>query len=98
MRPPILRHQLRGYPQSQAGAAVLARGGAIGLSESFENDGLLLRGDADARVANFEAQQHFLRRPLFAAHMDDHFARFREFDGIADQVQQNLSQAQRVAQ
>ena len=53
--------QLLGDRQSQSGAAVLARGRAIGLNEGAEQSSLRLRGDADAGVLDLEAQRRVRR-------------------------------------
>ena len=49
--------QLRADRQAQPGAAVGARGRAVGLGEGLEDDALLFRRDADAGVADGEMQQ-----------------------------------------
>ncbi len=46
--------------EAQAGAAVLARGGHVGLRERLEQFRRLLRRHADAGVAHGELELHFL--------------------------------------
>ena len=50
-------HQLLADREAQAGAAVLARGRAVGLRELVEDPRLRLRADAGAGVADLEAQR-----------------------------------------
>ncbi len=49
-------HELLGDRETQAGAAVLARGGRVRLGELGEQTRQLFGGDADARVFDFHAQ------------------------------------------
>ena len=49
--PPIIRQKLPADRQAEPGAAVLARGGRVGLGERLEQPPELLRGHADAGVA-----------------------------------------------
>ena len=46
--------QLAADGEAEAGAAVLARGAGVGLLEGLEDEPLLLRRDADARVLDGE--------------------------------------------
>ena len=59
MRPPISSTSRRAIVESQAGAAVLARGGHVGLREGLEQFRRLLLGHADAGVQHGELQLHF---------------------------------------
>ena len=104
-------HQLRGDGQAQAGAAVLARGGGVGLGEGLEDQPLLFGRDADAGVAHLEMQKWRVRecasgeRPpasvaanvAFTRHSngDDDLAVLGELQGVARQVDDDLAQAGR---
>ena len=83
-----------GDRQPQAGAAELARGGAVGLLEIEEDALLIFRREADAGVAHQEADFALVR-----ARLDDHrdAAGLRELDGVAGEVEQHLAQARGVA-
>ena len=91
-------HQLAGDGQAEPGATEAAGDGAIRLGEGGAQMSEVLRGDPEARVADQKLQPDSLRRqfPLENAQAD--LAAFGEFDGIADQVGQDLFEAQGVAQ
>ena len=89
--------QLAGDGQPQAGAAVLARRGAIHLREALEDGGLPFRRDADAGILHREAHLHLLVRLFERFGADDNLALVGEFDRVADEVDQHLPQAARVA-
>ena len=71
--------------------------GRVSLRERVEDGGLLLRGDADTGIAHREVQRH--RRPArsLPIHLEDDLARFRELQGVADQVHNDLAQPPRIA-
>ena len=76
---------------------MLARRAAVHLRERVKQARLLLGCHADARIAHAESEPDL---PLDARHQfhgDDHLAHLREFDGVGQQVEQHLSQSQRVA-
>ena len=81
--------------QSQPCPAEASRDGRIGLHELLEQSSGLVFRQPDPRVCDFEAQES-----LFAAFDhggDDADATFRcEFDGVADKIHQNLTQARRI--
>src|ERR1035438_8906847 len=83
-------HQAHGNGEPQPGAAVLAGGGTIGLRKSFEDLLLLLRRDADARVAHREVQEQPVVVAAFQLRGDHDFAVLGEFEGVAHQVVHNL--------
>ncbi|MNU80360.1 hypothetical protein D3C71_699910 [compost metagenome] len=89
--------QFLGNRQAQAGAAVLARGGGVGLLERAKQARLLFFGQADARVLHFKAQQHALGIPRCFAYPHDDLALVRELDGIVGVVHQDLPQPQGVS-
>lgn len=91
--------------EPEAGAAVLAAGGAVGLLEGSEDGLQLLLGDADARVPYPEGQQRpapgkpggdlgGLRR--FDAELDA--AALGELDRVGQQVAQDLAQPRVVGE
>ena len=90
-------HQLTGDRQAQPGAAVLARGGAVGLGEGIEQLVDLLLGDADAGVDDRELQAAAIVPVFQRHHLQDDMAVVGELDGVADQVHQDLAQAAGIA-
>src|SRR5580698_9152018 len=90
-------NQLPADGQSKPGSSVFARCRAIGLHKRLEQLRLGLPGDADTGVLNFKAHQHIGRRLLLARHADRHLAGVGKFDGVADEVGQDLAQTTRVA-
>ena len=83
--------------EPEPGAAETARGGGVGLLEALEQPGHLLPGQADARVAHLEAQQHLVGILLLDAHHHADLAVLGELDGVVGVVDEDLAQAQRVA-
>ena len=94
-------HQPREAPadgEAEPGAAVAARGRAVGLGEGLEEPRLLLGRDADAGVADGEAQGQLavrLRRPR-RLDPHEHLAAARELERVADEVRHHLAKPQRV--
>ncbi len=91
-------HQTAADGQSQTGAAKAAGGGAVGLLERLEEAGLLLRTQADACIPHFEFQDGdllVLPDPMNGYH---HLTGLGELDGIAYQIDEDLAQAQGIAQ
>ena len=94
-------HQPREAPadgEAEPGAAVAARGRAVGLGEGLEEPRLLLGRDADAGVADGEAQGQLavrLRRPR-RLDPHEHLAAARELERVADEVRHDLAKPQRV--
>ena len=91
--------QLLADGQAEAGAAVPARGGAVGLREALEDAACLLRRDADAgvgdrRSAGSARPRSVSRRAVDATH---DLAALGELDGVADEVDQHLAQAAGIA-
>ena len=89
--------QLARDRQAQAAAAVLAGGRAVGLGEGLEQAPDLLRAHADAGVGHREFERHAAVVALQQFDRHDDFAALGELDGVAGEVDQHLSQAQRVA-
>ncbi len=85
--------------QPQAAAAVPSTGGRVGLQERREDHALLFLGNTDAGIADRKQQLELVGVAAGeAAHRQHHFALFGELDRIADQVDQHLVDAQRIAQ
>ena len=76
--------------QAQAGAAVLAAGGAVGLAEGLEDQVLLLGRDADAAC---RAPRSAMRPSAPRAHVQRHAAVLGELDRVRQQVLQDLLEA-----
>ena len=93
--------------QAQTRATVEPGDGGVGLGEGLKNGTLLLLRDAYARVSDGEEQLSNVRgrrrcctvRPpaLRVVHAHRDIAVLREFDGVADQIDQHLTQADHVA-
>ncbi len=77
--------------QSQAGAAVLTRHGGVRLNERIEDGLELLRGDSRAGVDDLNRK---VRMGLVLHQLGQylHASRFRELDGVAHQVHQELAE------
>ncbi len=69
----------------------------VALRERREDALLLIGGDADAGVRDGKMQHHGIVVPIADSDANHDFARVRELDGVADQVDDNLAQANRVA-
>ena len=89
--------QLFGDRQSQAGAAVFARRRSVGLGERLENLRHRPRVDADARVADGEAQRGLGVRFLDLGHTQHDFALLGELHRVAQEVGQHLPEPAGIA-
>ena len=92
-----LLDQALGNHQAQAGAAGLARQRVVGLAERLEQRAHVLAGQADAGVLHADAQLHAVFLFFFDHRAGDDGAFAGELDRVADQVGQDLLEAQRVA-
>ncbi len=89
--------QSLGNHQTQTGASGLARQRVVSLTEGLEQRPYVLARQADAGVLNADAQLHAVL-VLFLKHgPGDDGAFAGELDRVADQVGEDLLQAQRVA-
>ena len=82
--------------QAQAGTTITAGGGALCLFKGIEDPAKRLWAHTDAAVAHTEAQLLLplpLRQQL---HRDLDKAPLGKFDGIADKVEEDLAQTQRI--
>ncbi len=88
-------HQLDQLPRdggAKTCATELPRGGRIGLCKGVEDALQMLRGDADAGVLHLDHQ-----RAVVVVQPQQHMAALGELERVAQQVQQHLLQAQRIA-
>ena len=89
--------KLLGDREPQSGAAVVATGRGIGLREFPEEPGLNILGNADARIHNVETERHASINVIDAPDLDVDRPRRREFEGVADEVEQDLAKTTRIA-
>jgi hypothetical protein len=82
--------------EPQAGAAVAAGGGSVGLGKGLEEPSLLQFRYADPGVPNLEAYHRRAVRLFAKAGVHDHFAFLGELHGVAEQVREDLSYPTRV--
>ena len=90
-------HKLARDGQAQAGAAVLARGGHVGLGERLEQFRRLLRRHADAGVAHGELELHLFAGAFEQFDLQPDFALLGELDGVVDEVGEDLAEPERIA-
>jgi len=91
-------NQLRGNGQSQPGAAVVPRGRTVHLGKRLEDHRLLFRWNADPRVRDRKVQAALADPIRLGRHLQDDRAAFRELQGVVDEVEEDLSQPQRIAE
>ncbi len=85
-------HQLARNRQAEARSAKAARRGSVGLCKGFENDLLFFNGNAHAGVGNGNVQAHLLACDGFDFRTDEDVSLLGEFDGVSDQVHDELTQ------
>ena len=90
-------HETASDGEAESGSAEAAGGGAVGLSEGFEDDGLLVGGDADAGVLNLEMEEDVVGGFFLTGHLKAHAAHFGKFNGVAEEVDEDLTQTQGIA-
>ncbi len=92
-------HEPGGDGQAHGQTAVLGAGSAgLGEGEWLEDERLLLVRDADAGVANVEAEEHVIGRTRFDADVQrDRAAGRGELDGVAEEVAEDLVQVVAIA-
>ena len=91
--------------EAKTASAILARGRCIDLTERLEEPGAAIWRNSNARISNGEVQHSVsiiaghivLARRLRESSPNDYLAGLREFDGIAEQVGQDLPDACDVA-
>ena len=89
-------HELTANREPEPGAPKQARGRYIGLGEGFEDLCLLLQRDADPAIRHVKTQRQFIRHRVFDANYEADLAVVGEFDRVAEQIVEHLSQAQRI--
>ena len=87
-----------GNCQSQAGAAVLAGGGSIGLLEGLKDALALFLSQADAGVVDLDAHQHVGALMPHRVNAQNDATLVGEFDGVTHVVKDRLRDAQRIAE
>lgn len=90
-------HQPADDRQPQAGSAIEPGRRLIGLFKSLEHAGELVRGNADTGIRDAETQACFIGGQRVERNLHHDFALFGELYRIADQVDNDLPQAQRVS-
>ena len=95
-RPPHQVEQALTNGQTQARATKLACGGAVSLRKKAEYLAQGLGRNAHARVLHDHANADLVRVGPLANDAEHDFTARRELDGVAQQVDQDLAQAQRV--
>ena len=83
--------------ESEPRAAVAAIECAVRLCERIEDRGAFVRVDADSRIAHLQMQNDIGAEALLRPAADDHLTCGREFDRVADEVDENLPQTQWIA-
>src|SRR5262245_42808901 len=84
-------HELGRDGQAEARAAVATRRGVVGLLKRFEDQMLLVGGDANARIVYTELNRDRVVFDFGGRNAEHDFAMFGEFDRIADEINDNLS-------
>ncbi|MNZ51309.1 hypothetical protein D3C78_691190 [compost metagenome] len=83
--------------QPQASTAIAPGNRAVGLLEGDEHHFQAFAVDADACVAHAAREPQRLTIERLPTRFDLHLAAFSELQGIADQVEEDLADARRVA-
>src|SRR5262249_32686496 len=86
-------HQTAADREPQPGPSVAAGCGSVGLREWLEKALLHVRRDSDPRVRHLEPQCYGLTVLAGELDSDQDFSPLGELDGIADQVEQHLTQS-----
>ena len=88
-------HQAAGYGQSQSRSSVAGSGKRVRLLKGIEDSSHGSRFDADSRIRDGKTNQ---RSWLFLQHLDPdrNAAKLRKFDGISNNIDQNLVKPQAV--
>ena len=90
--------QSRRNRQPQPRAAESPRHRVVGLLEGIEDRGMLVRRDADARVADGEMDEHVLLRFFLDGDLQRDFPLLGELDRVAEQVDHHLPQPRSIAE
>src|SRR5512142_3196243 len=101
LHPEISAHKLGqafADDQPQSGASIVSCGGTVQLAECMEQAIHAIQWDSDAGISNGEmqdAQWRLSRARVCDGNLD--FASLREFDRVAQEVEENLSEAGFIA-
>ena len=82
--------------ESEPGASEFPGRGRIGLREGIKEVFLCCFLDSDAGIADLEAQKDAACRFVIFFDRDADFALFRKFDGVAEQIGDDLTEPSRV--
>ena len=97
MRPAHQLDQLARDGQAEAGAAVLAGGGHVGLGERLEELRRLFTRHAHSGVAHGELELHLLAGLFEQFDLEPDLALLGELDRVVDEVGEDLAETKRVA-
>ena len=89
--------QLFGYRQAKAGAAIIAGGRGVGLLEGLEQALDLRLGHADAGIAHGKLDELAVGGILQNANLDGDLALLGELDGVVAEIDQDLTEPERIA-
>ena len=95
--PPHLFHELFANGEAQSGTAELPRGRGIRLGKRLEQKSLYLGCNADSRVDHGKFDQGAVGCLLAPSHMNHHLALLGKLERIADEIDEDLTQAAGVA-
>src|SRR5229473_1273251 len=84
--------------QSQPSAPVFPSGGTIGLRKWLENEPELFRRNAAARIGHAKMQHDPFLDLRFQLHPHTYETSAGELDGVTEEIEQDLADAQRVTQ
>src|ERR1700730_7421568 len=90
-------HQPRRDGQPQPCTSIRACRRSVSLCERIEDRNLLLGRNADARICDRKMEFHVVRSPRSCFDIENHLALPSELDGIADQIDDELSQPSGVS-
>ena len=93
-------HQLDepfGDGKAEPGATVFPGGGAVGLAECLKETGGLFGRHPNAGVTDRELHLHTTLNLFRRVTVTSDFAMISEFHGVVDQVDQDLTKTQRIA-
>ena len=83
--------------KSQSRTAIFSGRGTVGLYERTEQRGLHRRGDPNAGILDLKTYHHMVRVGCDWDDIQGHLALGREFHRVTQQVQDNLAEAQGIA-
>ena len=93
IRPPIKAAKRLQIVRPQPGAAIAARGGTVSLGERLEDVFLLVGRYADTAVGHQKTERNGALIFMVFADLQRYAALGGEFDGVVDQVDDDLAQS-----